>query len=113
MSDDEVITTHGTTELTIHRRGSRIALTLPVAPMSDIDLGKVEPIGRITLGDEQPWKMNYLGIDQDTGALVRGYLINNRHPESASLDELSRNTWLAVRELPVITEVFIGTDKDL
>ncbi len=112
MTDnDDITTTHGTTELTVHRRGNRIALTLPVNPVGDFD--NVDPIGRITLGHEQPWKMNYLAIDRETGALVRGYVINDRHPDLPGLDEVLRNAWLTVRDLPLITDVFIGTDKDL
>lgn len=111
MTDNETLTTRGVTELTVHRRGTRIALTLPVTPMLDLD--KVEPIGRITLGHEQTGKMNYLAIDRTTGALVRGYVINNRNPDTPDLDEIMRNAWLTIRELPIITDLFIGTDKDL
>ncbi|MFA1706037.1 hypothetical protein ACDT10_24410 [Mycobacterium intracellulare] len=111
MTDNETLTTYGVTELTVHRRGTRIALTLPGVPTLDLD--KVEPVGRIELGREQTGKMNYLAIDRATGALVRGYVLNDREPESPDLDEIVRNAWLTIRELPIITDVFIGTDKDL
>lgn len=115
MSEEEteVVTTRGLTELTVHRRGGRVALALPVAPATDIDLDRVDLIGRLTLAHEQPGKMNYLAVDRETGALLRGYLTNSRTPEAPAADEVFRNAWLTVRALPEITEIFIGTDKDL
>lgn len=111
--DDEIVTTRGATELVVHRRGSRVALTLPVTAATDIDQGRVELIGRLAVADEQPGKMNYLAVHRKTGELMRGYVTNTRNPDAPAADEVFRGAWLAVRALPVITEVFIGTDKDL
>lgn len=63
------------------------------------------------LGGENRWKMNYLGIERKTGALVRGYVVR-KHSDNPALEEMILNNWRIVGELPLVTEVFIGTEKD-
>ncbi|QRY53384.1 hypothetical protein [Mycolicibacterium septicum] len=105
---DETIYVHNAYDydaVRVARRGSRLALTLPIASSPD----DMHLVGRIELRHERPGVINYLGLDRVTGRLCRGYVVN----ESSFTYPESEVAWRTVAALPLITEVFIGTEKDL